>query len=437
MPKKYFQMIPTISYDVDGSGVTKVAVDVLRRVKARADILADGAVFYNYQMQSGDNAEIIADKYYGSPHYHWVVLLMNNIIDHTYDFALSDTNFERFLNAEYGSLVRAEGVTINLASTDILSGTIAPNWYTIEQSAGDFGVQGANTVINMGTFPIGNSTAITIKDEFGADPFVNIDVGDVIHVFVPERWYEDSGVSIVAGQLAEDSAANNEIYLDLGSSQIDAIYNGATITITGESGSLGITGNVRTINVHTSETNYATLASGFLDDPQDDWTYTIEYFTPDGNYKKIAYTAPAKVIAKSVYTTGSIDTDEDSDSFDHWIPDSQNDTRFFQINTNLNANTFGDFSWDETEFVYIQTGIHHFEMDFYDAAGTTKLANNIHISQKQYQNTTFGVATHKSIVSNYTFADEANEDKRNIYLLKREYLGEFVREFEALMKQGA
>jgi len=414
MPKKYFQMIPTISYDVDGSGVTKVAVDVLRRVKARADILTDGAVFYNYQMQAGDNAEIIADKYYGSPHYHWVVLLMNNIIDHTYDLALSDTNFENFLNAEYGSVVRSEGVTINLASSDIPSGTVTPNWYSVEQTAGALGITGANTGINVGKWPIGNSTAITIEDEFGEDPFENVDVGDVVNLFIPERWYEDTGTSSITGTLAQASSSNSEIYIATSSSQIDAIYNGGTITVTGErTGSLGITGNVRVINVHTSSSNYATLASGFLDIPQDDWTYRIDYTSPEGNYGKIAYTAPAKVIAKATYTTGSLDED------DVWVPDSQNSTRYFQINTNLNSNTFPAFTWDDTEFVYLQTGIHHFEMDVYNDAGTVRLANNVQISQKQYANNTFNVGN-KSIISNYTYEDGANEDRaEHLYVEER------------------
>nr|HIL74910.1 hypothetical protein [Rhodospirillales bacterium] len=89
MPKRYFQMIPAVDYDVDGDGTTKVAIDILRRVKLRAESLLDGAIFYNYQMQDSDNAEIIADKYYGSSQYHWVVLMMNNILDHTYDLTLN------------------------------------------------------------------------------------------------------------------------------------------------------------------------------------------------------------------------------------------------------------------------------------------------------------------------------------------------------------
>ena len=83
-------MMPAINYDVDGDGTTKVVIDILKRVKARAEAIVDGGIFYKYQIQEGDNAEIIADKYYGSSQYHWVVLFMNNILDHTYDFTLND-----------------------------------------------------------------------------------------------------------------------------------------------------------------------------------------------------------------------------------------------------------------------------------------------------------------------------------------------------------
>ena len=94
MPKRYFQMIPTVDYDVDGDKTTKVAIDILRRVKLRADALLGGAIFYNYQMQEGDNAEIIADKYYGSSQYHWVVLLMNDMSMHTINIEQNALNNE-------------------------------------------------------------------------------------------------------------------------------------------------------------------------------------------------------------------------------------------------------------------------------------------------------------------------------------------------------
>jgi len=66
MPKQFFQRFPVTQYDVDNDGDKKTVVDILRRVKARAEAITGGGIFYNYTMQEGDNPEIIADKYYGS-----------------------------------------------------------------------------------------------------------------------------------------------------------------------------------------------------------------------------------------------------------------------------------------------------------------------------------------------------------------------------------
>lgn len=434
MAKQYFQMIPTVDYDIDGDGTTKVVVDILRRIRARTDFITHGAIFYNYTMQDGDNAEIIADKYYGSSQYHWIVMIMNNIIDHTYDLALNSFNFENYINAEYGSHVRALGTSINLASTDYMSTSITPNWHSVEQSSGPFGVTGANTGIELGSWPAGHSTAITIYDKSTSDPFMNVDVGDVVHLFVPNRWYEGEDTTTHSGTLAQASTKEEKvIYLQADSaSVIENIYNGGVITITGEgTGTTGITGNTRTMNVYTSVAKSATLGLPFLDAPTAEWTYDVVYPTPP-NLSKIGYTAPAKVISKSKYRTGLV-----QESGGAWIPSTQNETRYFQINTDLNSNTFNKFSWDPSELVHLQTGIHHFEMDVYNSAGTLKLANNVAISQKQYANMSIGTASTKSIVSNYDYEIAANDDKRNIYLLKKDYLQGFIAEFETLMKVGA
>ena len=425
-------MVPTVAYDVDGTNVQRTAVNVLKRVKLRADALTDGAIFYNYQMQEGDTPEIIADKYYGSAQYHWVVMLMNNIVDHTYDFSLSDANFESYINKEYGSYIRAVGVSINLADPKYDSVSIGPNWYDIEQHMrGNFNGPCANSGITSGTFPAGNTTAITIFDQIDSDPFKDIDVGDVVHVFVPERWYEDQSTTTHSGTLEIDSSTNSHLFLQANTaSEITNIYVGGMIEITGEgTGTTGITGNVRTINAYSTSSHQITVTVPFDDTPTDEWTYTLTYFTPD-NYKKLGYTTPSKVLSKSVYKTGSVD------SSGEWFPDTQNETRYFQLNTNLNSNTFDPLTWDSSEVVYIQTGIHHFEMDLYNEDQTYKIANNLVISQKQYVNTSFGVASNKRIIDNYTYESEKNESKRVIQLLKKDYLLDFVDEFEILMKQG-
>ena len=441
-------MIPLVHYDVDGDGTKKLVTDILRRVKARTETILDGAVFYNYQMQDSDNAEIIADKYYGSSQYHWVVLLMNSIHNHTYDFALNDANFEKYINSKYGSFARAYGVTKTLSS----SASIGPQWHAYEQH-GDTGL-GANSqligVSTSGTIPAGRSTAIVVHDELGADPFSSIYVGDVIHIFVPESWYDKSTTSTHTGTLEADSTLHREIELQAttassltvsgpGARANNGVYVGGVITITGEgTGTTGITGNTRTIELYDGSTKKATVGDDFEDLPQggedaDAWTYSISYPTP-ANYPKLSYVTPSTVTGKAALRTAQY-----VDGV--WQADTQDDTRLFMLSTDLNSNTFSEFSWDklepDPETIVLKTGIHHFELNIADNTDGVIIANTVYISQDVYANSSIGsVITNstKKIVFNYEYEEKVNEEKRTIYLLKKEYLFEFVAEFESLMK---
>ena len=336
MPKRYFQRFPVTQYDVDNDGDQKIVVDVLRRVKLRAAAKADGGVFYNYQMQDGDNAEIIADKYYGSSEYHWVVLMMNDRIDHTYDFTLDDENFENYIVGKYGSVDRSKGLSKNLSSSDYMNVVIGPQWHAYEQHSGSG--FGANTEIEIGTIPAGNSTAIIVYDEKDNDPFSSIYVDDVVTIFVPEDFYDSANTT---------------------------------------------------------------------------------------NYPKTQYATSARVTGRCTYRPeGTTSTFEN---------------RNYMISLDLNSNTYPALTWDkDNETVSIQTAINHFKMDYHNDAGTIKLASSVYIDQARYANNSNPNSPDdltKKIVSNYTYEAELNESKRTISLLKAEYLPEFLKQFDALVKE--
>ncbi len=448
MPKRYFQMIPTIDYDVDGDGTTKVAIDILRRVKLRADAMLDGAIFYNYQMQDGDNAEIIADKYYGSSQYHWIVLMMNNIIDHTYDLTLNDSNFESYINTTYGSFPRASGVSVNLTSTvSGIESESRPTEVTFESQSYDgdnnriSAPLSGNTGISSGSFPAGNTTAIWISGPTASDPFKNIDIDDTVHLFVPETWYDQTYVGTHSGNIAA-AETSSKFKLADDASIIPHRYVGGSITITGEgNGTTGITGNTRIISTYDSVTKIVEINDVFLtepvvngDDVTDAWKYLIS-FNASQNFPLISYTSPAKVVAKSVYRSGEVTTTNNPNSI--WIPDENQADRRFQINIETDSTTFESFSWDKTrDLVSIQTGIHHIERDLYDSSGSILLSEKVHITQEQYVNTSIGTPSTKRLVFNIAYEAKANEDKRTIQLLKKEYLSEFVEEFKTLMELG-
>ncbi len=86
MAKNYFSQIPDFEYvnrTDDGkliSDYTKVK-NLFMRGKLREDIFQDTTPFEKYSIQGDDRPDNVAEKFYGSASYDWIVLLSNNIIN--------------------------------------------------------------------------------------------------------------------------------------------------------------------------------------------------------------------------------------------------------------------------------------------------------------------------------------------------------------------
>ena len=74
----YFSLFPKGLYDLKGDGNEKVVTDLMVRVKVRAKVLDESSLYDLYDVPEGDTPEITALKHFGSPLYHWVILMTNN-----------------------------------------------------------------------------------------------------------------------------------------------------------------------------------------------------------------------------------------------------------------------------------------------------------------------------------------------------------------------
>ena len=103
------------------------------------------SLFYQYDTQEGDTPEIIANKYYGDPYRYWLFLYGNNIMDPQWDLALSETNFNLYINSKYSaaanalnqSIIQYTQTTINgyyktISSYDPVSQTTSTNDYQLD-----------------------------------------------------------------------------------------------------------------------------------------------------------------------------------------------------------------------------------------------------------------------------------------------------------------
>jgi hypothetical protein len=127
-----FQNYPKIDYDISGTGLEFDKVtNIMNRAKIRDYIKKNTSIFYEYKLQEGDNAEIIAYKYYGNVKFYWVVLLLNEIQDARFDMGLDYKAFTSYVNSKY------PGITLSVTT---VSGLLRAGARIIGQTSGAEGI---------------------------------------------------------------------------------------------------------------------------------------------------------------------------------------------------------------------------------------------------------------------------------------------------------
>lgn len=101
----YFANFPKIVYDFDLSGKTdyKIVTDITRNVRFRKQILENITLYDYYDMAEGETPEIVSERIYGTPYYHWVIMLVNQRYDYVNDFPLSQLELDALINSRYGN----------------------------------------------------------------------------------------------------------------------------------------------------------------------------------------------------------------------------------------------------------------------------------------------------------------------------------------------
>jgi hypothetical protein len=102
----YFNRFPIIYYefDINGERVLKLVRDVTLNIRIQKAVLENIVLYDEYDIKEGDTPEIIAAKVYGSPLYHWVVMLCNQRYDYIEDFPLSSRDLIEYCNDKYENI---------------------------------------------------------------------------------------------------------------------------------------------------------------------------------------------------------------------------------------------------------------------------------------------------------------------------------------------
>ena len=114
----YFANFPVIPYDSVGDYNFKIVTNLLRRVAVRSKVKAETLLYDTYDVKEGETPEILADKLYGDPELHWVILLFNDITDVYHQWPQNQNQFLACINDKYSNVDATHHYEISQTSGD-------------------------------------------------------------------------------------------------------------------------------------------------------------------------------------------------------------------------------------------------------------------------------------------------------------------------------
>lgn len=112
----YFKFLPNIAYPTP-EGKTLLTKDIFIRTGFKSPLI-NNLSLDAYYVNDGETPEILADKIYGNPNYHWIILLVNNIVNPYEEWPRTNAALIDHINTKYGA-GNIEGIHhYSIANTD-------------------------------------------------------------------------------------------------------------------------------------------------------------------------------------------------------------------------------------------------------------------------------------------------------------------------------
>jgi hypothetical protein len=103
---QYFSNFPLVQYR------KKTVRDISKRIRLMDKWKSDGSVLLPYTIEDNHRPEDIANLYYGSVDYTWLVCLVNDVIDPYEDWLMTDDALQSYMMKKYEKRSRAKGFDI-------------------------------------------------------------------------------------------------------------------------------------------------------------------------------------------------------------------------------------------------------------------------------------------------------------------------------------
>jgi hypothetical protein len=101
----YFDHFPKLLYDFDLSAGKKFVLvkDITQNVRFQKEFLDQMSLYESYRMVDGESIETVSEKVYGTPDYHWMLMLLNQRYDYIEDFPMASTVLDEHVTRKFGT----------------------------------------------------------------------------------------------------------------------------------------------------------------------------------------------------------------------------------------------------------------------------------------------------------------------------------------------
>lgn len=127
----FFSSFPKTSYDIKKNGRVENVTNIMLRYKLNSITKNFVSPYYDYLVEDGQRADVIAFSAYQDYTLDWLIYLVNDIIDPSFDWPLSQRTLEAYIREKYGSIPAAQATNheyrkiLNKQSV-LFDGTVVP-----------------------------------------------------------------------------------------------------------------------------------------------------------------------------------------------------------------------------------------------------------------------------------------------------------------------
>ena len=159
---KYFNYFPKTSYYLsDDTTSLDTVTNIMSRFSIDATSKEQLTMYYKYDISDGETPEIIADKLYGSPEKHWIILSVNNIKNPQFDWPLRYNDLTKYIDIKYRGATYAN--TANTGTGLSWSKSHTHSYYITEKRVMPSGSDLTETIIiDAATFANTNTTSTVV-----------------------------------------------------------------------------------------------------------------------------------------------------------------------------------------------------------------------------------------------------------------------------------